>query len=185
VCRQLPQIESHFVEIDDNLRSCEPAHTTDASAGVIWSSRDGCRRAVAGGYSGCDGETAETIQISNFDKGVTNMRQALGPLISAMNPYSNPACQAVDDDVAGRMQPFGLPLPQGVAADGLPALVARINVEIDNYHGEWSFMGQMYKIRRALLIPYRYEVRNSDGVASGVWAAGSLLIGYTGGNGGG
>jgi hypothetical protein len=118
--------------------------------------------------------------------GVTNMRQALGALISAMNPYSNPACEAVAaNGVADRMQAFGLPLPQGVAGDGLPALVAQINVEIDNYHGEWSFMGRMYKIRRALLIPYRYEVRNGDGVASGVWAAGSLLIGYTGGNGGG
>jgi hypothetical protein len=40
---------------------------TDASAGAIWLSRYGCRRAVDGRYSGRGGEKAETIQITNFD----------------------------------------------------------------------------------------------------------------------
>jgi hypothetical protein len=64
--------------------------------------------------------------------------------------------------------------------------VVQLDVEIDNYQGgEWSFMGQPYKIKRALLIPYRYEVRNNKGEGSGVWAIGQLLIGYIGGDGGG
>jgi hypothetical protein len=113
------------------------------------------------------------------------MEQALGALIDAMNPYSNPACEPVND-VAGRMEAVvRRPLPEGVAAnDATPAhRVAQLDVEIDNYQGEWSFMGQTYKIKRALLIPYRYEVRNKDGEGSGVWATGNLLIGYTGANG--
>jgi hypothetical protein len=73
-------------------------------------------------------------------------------------------------------------LPKGVAAD-TAAAVAQLDVEIDNYQGEWSFMGQPCKIKRALLIPYRYEVRDKDGKGSGVWATGRLLIGYTGANG--
>jgi len=111
------------------------------------------------------------------------MKKALGALINAMNPYSNPACQHVND-VADRME-AGRPLPQGVAAGDatLAQLVAQLDVEIDNYQGEWSFMGQPYKIKRGLLIPYRYEVRNKDGEGSGVWAIGNLLIGYTGADG--
>jgi hypothetical protein len=116
------------------------------------------------------------------------MHGALGALISAMNPYSNPVCERVDV-VADRMQAFmGRPVPGGAGfAEDRPLarLVSQIDVEIDNYQGgEWSFMGQMYKIKRSLLIPYRYEVRNRDGVGSGVMAIGNLLIGYTGANGG-
>ena len=115
------------------------------------------------------------------------MYRVLGALISAMNPYSNPACQDVNS-VADRMQAVvGRPLPQGVAPSDatLAHLVAQLDVEIDNYQGgEWSFMGQMYKIKRGLLIPYRYEVRSRDGAGSGVMAIGNLLIGYTGANGG-
>jgi hypothetical protein len=80
----------------------------------------------------------------------------------------------------------GRPLPQSVAVGDatLAQRVAQIAVQIDSYQGgEWSFMGQMYKIKRGLLIPYRYEVRNKDGVESGVWAIGNLLIGYTGADG--
>jgi len=115
------------------------------------------------------------------------MHRALGALISAMNPYSNPACQTVNN-VADRMQAVvARPLPEGVAPGDvtLAHRVAQLDVEIDNYQGgEWSFMGQMFKIKRGLLIPYRYEVRNRDGGESGVWATGNLLIGYTGANGG-
>lgn len=113
------------------------------------------------------------------------MEHALGALINAMNPYSNPACAHVDA-VAGRMEAFGgRPLREGAERVTRAQLVGQLGVEIDNYHGEWSFMGQIYKIRRALLIPYRYEVRNSNDAQSGVMAIGNLLIGYVGGNGGG
>jgi hypothetical protein len=105
-----------------------------------------------------------------------------------MNPYSNPTCAAANhNDVVDRMGATR-PLPQGVAAGDatLAQLIEQLDVEVDNYHGsEWSFMGQMCKISRALLIPYRYQVRNKEGQATGVWATGRLLIGYVGGNGGG
>jgi hypothetical protein len=117
--------------------------------------------------------------------GVTNMKEALGVPINAMNPYSNPACEHVNQ-VVDRMEApaANRSLPQGVMANTAGAFAAQLDVEIDNYQGgEWSFMGQMYKIKRGLLVPYRYEVRNSNGVGSGVWAVGKLLIGYIGANG--
>ncbi|MBV8934599.1 MAG: hypothetical protein JO320_24495 [Alphaproteobacteria bacterium] len=113
------------------------------------------------------------------------MEQALGALINAMNPYSNPTCDHIDQ-AAGRMQAVfaGVQLPQGTRSEKAQP-VAELGVQIDNYQGgEWSFMGQMYKIKRSLLVPYRYEVRNKDGKGSGVCAIGNLLIGYTGANGG-
>ena len=115
------------------------------------------------------------------------MDRALGPLINAMNLYSNPACEHVER-VAGRMHALASrPLPEGITPDNatVAQLVGQIDVAIDNYQGEWSFMGQIYKIKRALLIPYRYEVRNNHGQGSGVMAINNLLVGYTGGNGGG
>jgi len=112
------------------------------------------------------------------------METALGKLINTLNPYSNPKCEPFGE--IRRMQ-FAVGAPgQGVAADDAGRL-AQIAVEVDNYQGgEWTFMGQMYKIKRALLIPYRYQVlggKDSD-KPIGVWATGNLLIGYTGANGG-
>jgi hypothetical protein len=116
------------------------------------------------------------------------MEKALGALINALNPYSNPTCKK-PEEVSGQMQAFvNRPLPDGVRADAanLNQLVAQLDVQVDNYQGgDWSFMGQMYKIKRSLLIPYRYEVQNRDGVGNGVWATGYLLVGYVGGDGGG
>jgi len=165
------------------LRLCDPAHTTDASAGAIWLSRGGCRRGVDGCYSGRDGETTETIQITSFDNGGDEMEIALGRLINTLNPYSNPQCAPFNED--RRMQ-FAAGAPgQGIAGDDAGRL-AQIAVEIDNYQGgDWTFMGQMYKIKRALLIPYRYEVLGGQdrNMQTGIWATGNLLIGYTGANG--
>lgn len=111
------------------------------------------------------------------------METALGKLINTLNPYSNPKCEPFGE--IRRMQ-FAVGAPgQGVAADDAGRL-AQIAVEVDNYQGgEWTFMGQMYKIKRALLIPYRYELLggvNRD-VQTGIWPTGNLLIGYTGANG--
>jgi hypothetical protein len=125
---------------------------------------------------------------TNFKVGVTNMEKALGALINVLNPYSNPTCKA-PNDAEGAMRAFvDRQPPKGAKANGadLNQLVAQLDVEVDNYQGgEWSFMGQMYKIKRALLIPYRYEVQNKDGVGNGVWATGYLVVGYVGGDGGG
>lgn len=116
------------------------------------------------------------------------MEKALGALINVLNPYSNPTCRAAND-AEGAMRAFvDRPPPRGAKANGadLNQLVAQLDVEVDNYQGgEWSFMGQMYKIKRALMIPYRYEVQNKDGVGNGVWATGYLVVGYVGGDGGG
>ena len=132
---------------------------------------------------GATARTAETTQSPTSTKGVTNMEQALGTLINIMNPYSNPRCEPFD---AGRSMQFAAGAPgQGIAGDDAGRL-AQIAVEIDNYQGgDWTFMGQMYKIKRALLIPYRYQLvggENRD-VATGIWPTGNLLIGYTGANG--
>ena len=46
--------------------------------------------------------------------------------------------------------------------------LAQIAVEIDNYQGgDWTFMGQMYKIKRALLIPYRYQLLGGEDAQCG------------------
>ena len=132
---------------------------------------------------GATARTAETTQSPTSTNGVTNMEQALGTLINIMNPYSNPQCQAFAE---GRRMLFAAGAPgQGIAGN-LEGRLAQIAVEIDNYQGgEWTFMGQMYKIKRALLIPYRYQLvggENRD-VATGIWPTGNLLIGYTGANG--
>jgi hypothetical protein len=118
------------------------------------------------------------------------METALGKLINTLNPYSNPKCEPFDEllkRVPEQRMQFAADAPgQGVATNDA-ARLAQIAVEVDNYQGgEWIFMGQMYKIKRALFIPYRYQVlggKDSD-KPSGVWAIGNLLIGYTGANGG-
>jgi hypothetical protein len=122
--------------------------------------------------------------------GMTNMETALGTLINTLNPYSNPKCEPLGDLLQRtpqqRMHFAVAPPGLGEAADDAKRL-AQIAVEIDNYQGgEWTFMGQMYKIKRALLIPYRYQVMGGENSnkPSGVWASGNLLIGYTGANGG-
>jgi hypothetical protein len=111
------------------------------------------------------------------------MEQALGELINIMNPYSNPGCLEFHQN--RRMQfAAGAPI-EAVAADAAERR-RQIALEIDNYGGgEWTFMGQMYKIKRALLIPYRYQLLggvNRD-QGTGIWPTGNLLIGYTGANG--
>ena len=132
---------------------------------------------------GATARTAETTQSPTSTKGVTNMEQALGTLINIMNPYSNPRCEPFN---ANRRMQFAAGAPgQGIAGDDAGRL-AQIALEIDNYQGgDWTFMGQIYKIKRALLIPYRYHLLGGEerNVQTGIWPTGNLLIGYTGANG--
>jgi hypothetical protein len=111
------------------------------------------------------------------------MEEALGKLINIMNPYSNPGCQPFHE---GRRMKFAASDPEQAVAGDPAEQLRQIALEMDNYGGgEWTFMGQMYKIKRALLIPYRYQLLggvNRD-VQTGVWPNGNLLIGYTGANG--
>jgi hypothetical protein len=71
------------------------------------------------------------------------------------------------------------------SADDAVAL-AHIDVEVENYNhyeGQWSFKGQAYNIRRALLIPYRYPLKDKNGNENGLYATENLLVGFAGVNG--
>jgi hypothetical protein len=65
--------------------------------------------------------------------------------------------------------------------------ISDLDIRIDNdYQQEymnWTFRGQPYKVKRALLIKYRYEIIRS-GVGTGVFVTDHVLVGYAGGNGG-
>ena len=65
--------------------------------------------------------------------------------------------------------------------------ISDLDIRIDNdYQQEymsWTFRGQPYKVKRALLIKYRYEITR-NGVGTGVFATDHVLVGYAGGNGG-
>lgn len=110
------------------------------------------------------------------------MDEALGRILELMNPYSNPGCEPHKEQ---RMQYVSRHTLPTAAQDptSLEERVSQLEVEIDNYEAEWTVRGQVYKVTRALRIPYRYEVRNKDGKKNGVWATEWLLIGYGGGNG--
>jgi hypothetical protein len=119
------------------------------------------------------------------------MEAALGRLINTLNPYSNPNCEPFEELLKRSPEPqrmqFAADAPRHWLAVDDAGRLAQIAAQIDNYQGgEWTFMGQMYKIKRALLIPYRYQVMGGkdNDRPTGVWASGNLLIGYTGANGG-
>jgi hypothetical protein len=103
-------------------------------------------------------------------------------LIKQLNPYS-------------KTMEFGhLPAP-GLTAGGTSgnATAANIQVQIDNYKGEWSFRGGIEQIKRSLRVTYRYPIlatdENGDVIyenghpkETGLYATEHLLIGYAGGN---
>jgi hypothetical protein len=55
-----------FVEIGENFRLCDPAHTTNASVGVILSSRDSCDELSIAATLAATAGTAETNKITKF-----------------------------------------------------------------------------------------------------------------------
>jgi hypothetical protein len=101
------------------------------------------------------------------------MHTELGRLLHLLNPYSGamefPHDQASATTMEGKTE----------EAKNL----AKIPVEVDNYHGEWVFRGHIHKIERGLRITYRYPVLDKDKSPTGVYATEHLLIGYAGGNG--
>jgi hypothetical protein len=103
------------------------------------------------------------------------MHTELGKLIHVLNPYSD--AMEFPQDQASQVTTDALKLP---AAD---KDIPKIQVEIDNYKGEWTFRGQIHKIERGLRITYRYPVLNNDKKPTGVFATEHLLIGYAGGDG--
>jgi hypothetical protein len=101
------------------------------------------------------------------------MHAALGKVIHNLNPYSQtmefPQPQASPTATAGKA-----PIDQNVA---------QIQVEIDDYKGEWAYRGQLHQIKRSLRVTYRYPVLDKKGKATGIYATEHLLIGYAGGDG--
>lgn len=109
----------------------------------------------------------------------TSVECDLGTLIRMCNPYGGggpgtmhigtgapPSVEGLRDAVAPPVEDLG-----------------RFEVEVDNYDGEWLFMGNPHKVTRALRLQYRYPLRDADGDPTGVFAIQHLLIGYAGGNG--
>lgn len=101
-------------------------------------------------------------------------------LIQKLNPYS-------------KTMEFGhLPPPTAGEKSDNPS-AAIIQVEIDNYKGEWSFRGGVEQIKRSLRVTYRYPIlvtdengkvvyENGHPKKTGLYATEHLLIGYAGGN---
>jgi hypothetical protein len=114
------------------------------------------------------------------------MAQDLGQLISNINPYTETTTYPPKGGSTGPMDIYVGP-PQTPAST-----VGQIQLELDNYEGEWNFRGIPQKIKSAVRIKYRYPVFGppAAGAAAGTtgpllyWAEESLLVGYAGANGG-
>ena len=135
----------------------------------------------------------------------------LGTLIRRLNPYTNggmrtmlcgPSSPVVSTNLAAALNTAAQaivtyannPTPANLQTaendeDAVDAAMHPIDIDlaIDNDYGQeymnWTFRGQPYKVKRALLIKYRYEVIRS-GVGTGVFVTDHVLVGYAGGNGG-
>jgi hypothetical protein len=97
--------------------------------------------------------------------------EALIKLIHSMNPYTT----------GSKMEFVHLPAPKASAAAATEE-AHNLQVEIDNYKGEWGFRGGTAQIKRSLRVTYRYEMKDDNGKPNGLWATEHLLIGYAGGN---
>jgi hypothetical protein len=135
----------------------------------------------------------------------------LGTLIRRLNPYTNgsvgsmqciadppavsgqlaAALTTIATDISNYQKTPNSAALQTVEGDEVtldPTLnPIDINLEIDNDYKQsymnWTFRGNPYAVKRALLIQYRYELSNSGG-PTGIFATDHVLIGYAGGNGG-
>ena len=110
------------------------------------------------------------------------MESDLGKIIRMCNPYGGggPGTMHILTDQAPTLA--GLQ-DAASAAPQQPEDLGRFHIEVDNYDGDWAFMGHPYKVTRALRIQYRYPLRDRDGNPTGVFATQHLLVGYAGGNG--
>jgi hypothetical protein len=103
----------------------------------------------------------------------------LGTLIRMCNPYGGGGPGTMH--IGTGAPPAVMALQNAIAPDVED--LGRFEVEVDNYEGEWAFMGTAYRVTRSLRIQYRYPLRDADGNPTGVFATQHLLIGYAGGNG--
>ncbi len=111
-----------------------------------------------------------------------SMERDLGTLIRKCSPYGGGGPKTMhfgNGDPPSREE---LMTVVG-ARDDSGGNLARFHPEIQGYPGEWSFMGLPFRVTKALMIPYRYPLREKDGIPTGVFATQRLLVGYTGGNG--
>ena len=135
----------------------------------------------------------------------------LGSLIRRLNPYTDGGMRSMECGASPPVIPANLPAALTAAAQAIqdyanhpnPNHLAAVNqaedavdaamrpididVEVDNdYQQEymnWTFRGRPYAVKKAVLIKYRYELRNSAG-PTGIFATDHILIGFAGANGG-
>jgi hypothetical protein len=116
-----------------------------------------------------------------------SMEYDLGTLIRKCSPYGGgaPLSMHFGHDAPPPRQEIQAAAEAVAAGRDEPQIenLARFHPEIQNYPGEWIFMGDAYRVTKAVRIPYRYPLRDKDGNLTGVFATLYLLIGYTGGNG--
>jgi len=104
------------------------------------------------------------------------VEEALGTLIRMANPYTDGAPGSIRIDT---------PVHPPATATGTDPDVhpAQVQVEEDNYEGQWSFRGQTQTIKKGLRITYRYPKKDkADNFI--YYVTEHLLVGYAGSNGG-
>jgi len=108
-----------------------------------------------------------------------SMECDLGTLIRMCNPYGGggPGTMHI-----GHNAPPSVTELASMAAPETEDL-SQFEVEVDNYDGDWAFMGMSHRVTRALKIKYRYPLRDRDHNPTGIYGTQYLLIGYIGGNG--
>jgi len=116
---------------------------------------------------------------------------ALGELICRLNPYTELPVDMTTGVQTGKMEVETLPkanvpaLMRGAGGDPLIDTIASIAIEVErNYGAKWTFKGQTQTVKSAVRIPYRFAVRDRDGMTL-YWQTEYLLIGYAGSEGGG
>lgn len=111
-----------------------------------------------------------------------SMEQDLGTLIRKCSPYGGGGPMTMHFGYGDPPSREELIAAVG-ARDDAGGNLSRFHPEIQGYPGEWTFMGLPFRVTKALMIPYRYPLRDAQGVPTGVFATQRLLIGFTGGNG--
>ena len=111
----------------------------------------------------------------------------LGKMIRLLNPYTQEMEFGHHNHASQQAAQGESPEEAGEIGSSIASSMANIQVEIDNYQGEWTFRGGIEQIRRGLRVTYHYKIMKKDdnGVLNwtGVYATEHLLIGYAGGNG--
>lgn len=99
----------------------------------------------------------------------------LGNLIMLLNPYTKAGVAQSQMDIYTTN-----PTPKAGGAQG--GAIAQVQMQVDDYSGEWTFGGQPQHVKRSVRILYRYPVLDSSNNVL-YWLEDYLLIGYQGAGG--